>query len=367
MHTNRFSNAAAYVDLEALRKNYNEINRRTGNSKIIAVVKANAYGHGVKECSRVFYECGCRFFAVANIAEALEVRSYLPDVEILILGVCSPDAAELLCDNNITVALGSLESAKAFASHVTGKKLKCHLKLDTGMNRIGFSTSPSDYDKITEAYSLKELDICGMFSHFACADMPGSPMTDVQLSRFNETKQWMISTGINPGVCHIANSAAALYRPDARLDYVRCGIILYGLDPSSDTPATGLIPAMSLQSHVSHTHILKKGESVGYGATFTADRDMELATIPVGYADGFMRAYANGGYVVINSHRCPIVGRICMDQFMVDATDADVKPGDTVVFFDRYNSVNNLATAAGTINYECVCLLSERVERSYTK
>lgn len=361
-----YCNAYAEIDRSVLRSNYNRIKEYTNNADLICVVKADGYGHGAIEAARVFYECGCRFFAVATVGEALELRPVFPDCEILILGICPFDAADVLAENNIIAALGSIDHAKALKANLsTGKTLRCHLKLDTGMNRIGFSAKDEDFALIEEAFDVKGLEIEGMFSHFACSDMPASDMTDRQFKKFKRVEKKLEEKGIHLKVRHISNSAAALYRPDTHLDYVRCGIILYGLDPSGDTPARGLTPAMTLKSHITHIHTIEKGESVGYGADFTADRQTRIATLPIGYADGFIRAYAKGGYMIVGGKKCPIVGRICMDQCMIDVTDAKANPGDEVEIFGVNIPVDNFARAAGTINYECVCLISQRVKRIY--
>lgn len=361
-----YYNAYAEIDRAVLRSNYNIIKKHAGDAEIICVVKADGYGHGARECSHVFYECGCRFFAVATVGEALELRSLFSNCEILILGVCPFDAANILADNNIIAALGSIDHARALERNLSkGKKLRCHLKLDTGMNRIGFSSKPEDFGIIEEAFSIDSLQIEGMFSHFACADMLSSDMTKEQYQRFTDVEAKLCEKGIKLKVRHISNSAATLCHPNTHLDLVRCGIILYGLDPSAEAGSSELVPAMTLKSHITHIHKIRKGECVGYGADFTADRDMTIATLPIGYADGFIRAYAKGGYMIVGGKKCPIVGRICMDQCMIDVTGAVASPGDEVEIFGVNIPVDNLASAAGTINYECVCLLSQRVKRIY--
>ena len=361
-----YSNAYAEIDRSVLRANYNRIKEHAGNADMICVVKADAYGHGALECTRIFYECGCRFFAVATVGEALQIRELYKDCEILILGICPFEAANILANNNIITALGSLEHAKLLCKNLDkGKTLRCHLKLDTGMNRIGFSPKTEDFHEIQEAFTFKNLKIEGLFSHFACADMPQSNMTNDQYQRFVETDKKIMDCGYKIKVRHISNSAATLCRPDTHLDYVRCGIILYGLAPSDEVMDNELIPAMTLKTHVTHIHTVEKGESVGYGADYTADGTRKIATLPIGYADGFIRAYAKEGYMTVGGKNCPIVGRICMDQCMIDVTDTDARPGDTVEIFGKNISVDNFARAAKTINYECVCLLSQRVKRIY--
>lgn len=359
-----YSNASAIVDLKALRENYIKIKEYTRHSEMIAVVKADAYGHGAKRCAKVMYEEGCRFFAVATVDEALEIRADFPDCEILILGVIRPEAAKVLADANIIAALSSLEYAHQLSEQLGSKNLRCHLKLDTGMNRIGFSCRDEDFNDIIEAVSINNLKTEAIFSHFACSDMPESDMTDKQLEEFLKADVKLREHGIILKK-HISNSAAALYRPDTHFDYVRCGIILYGLNPSDAAPAKELSPVMTFTTHVTHVHRLYKNESVGYGATFITDKDTKIATLPIGYADGFIRGYANGGHVLINGKDYPIVGRICMDQCMIDIGEDEVKTGDEVEVFGKNNSIDIFAKAAGTINYECTCLLSKRVERNY--
>lgn len=364
-----YSNAYAEIDLGALADNYKKIAEYAHPAEIIAVVKADAYGHGVERCAHALYNCGCRFFAVATANEALQMRRLFSDCEILILGnTPNVELANILSDNDIIITLGSLEYAKRLEQELSnGRKLRCHIKLDTGMNRIGFSTRDEDFSELASVFDVKGLEIEGLFSHFACADMPESPMTDKQLERYLKTEEKLKALGHSFKARHISNSAATIYRHDACLDYVRCGIILYGLDPSGEAPAKGLKPVMSLKTYITHIHTLRAGESVGYGATFTAENDMKIATIPIGYADGFIRAYANGGYMTVRGNRCPIVGRICMDQCMIDITGVDAVPGDEVEVFGEHTSVDVFAKAAGTINYECVCLLSRRVDRVYKK
>lgn len=361
------SNSYAEIDLAALRNNYKKISEAALPARPIAVVKADAYGHGVEQCCRTLYECGCRFFAVATANEALQLRSIFEDCEILILGnTPCLELADTLSDNNIIMALGSLDYAKRLSGQLSqGKKLRCHIKLDTGMNRIGFSCRDEDFNELLKVYDLDCLEIEGLFSHFACSDMADRTMTDKQFELYKKVEKKLCELGHGFKARHISNSAATLYRHDTCLDYVRCGIILYGLDPSDDTPARGLEPVMSFKTHITHIHKIYPGETVGYGATFTAEKEMTIATVPIGYADGFIRAYANGGYMTVRGKKCPIVGRICMDQCMIDVSDVDAGTGDEVEVFGKNTSVNIFADAANTINYECVCLLSQRVERIY--
>ncbi len=361
------SNSYAEIDLVALRNNYKKISEAAAPAQVIAVVKADAYGHGVEQCCRTLYECGCRFFAVATASEALQLRSIFCDCEILILGnTPCLELADTLADNNIIMALGSLDYAKRLCGNLSdGKKLRCHIKLDTGMNRIGFSVRDEEFCELLKVFDFDCLEIEGLFSHFACSDMEDQTMTDKQFELYKKTERKLKQLGHSFKARHISNSAAALYRHDTCLDYVRCGIILYGLDPSDVTPAKDLSPVMSFKTHITHIHQIHLGETVGYGATYTAEKEMTIATIPIGYADGFIRAYSGGGYMTVRGKRCPIVGRICMDQCMIDVSGANARTGDEVEVFGKNTSVDVFARAANTINYECVCLLSQRVERIY--
>lgn len=358
----------AEIDLSVLADNYKRIEEYAGGTPVLGVVKADAYGHGARECASVLYNCGCRFFAVANAAEALSIRDVVGDSNIMILGIAVPSSATLLCENGVIAALASLEQAKELSRYIpAGKKLRVHIKLDTGMNRIGFSCDENGIRDIEEALSLGCFETHGLFSHLACADMPGTgdAFTDRQFKRYVNMRDALESKGIKFSVHHISNSAATFLRPDMRLDMVRCGIILYGIDPSDEAKAAGLRPVMTLKTKIVHIHNINAGDSVGYGATFTAQKPMRIATLPIGYDDGFIRAYANTPGVLIRGRTAKIVGRICMDQCMVDITGTDACIGDDVELFGRNNPVELFAKAANTIPYESLCIVSKRVPRVF--
>lgn len=368
----------AEVDISQLIANYKAIKAAAGGTRVLCVVKADAYGHGAIECSKALYGAGADYFAVANLPEAIEIRPYVGDSGILILGSTPPSDVPLLIEYGVRQAVYSLDYALAAAENVPqGKKLLCHLKLDTGMNRIGFRAAygedKGELEQIMKAVSLPQLSFEGVFTHFALSDTPSSSMTHIQFGRFTETLGLLEERGVKFPIRHASNSAAIYNYPETRLDMVRAGIILYGFAPSEDTPAKGCLPIMTLRTTVTHIHTLCKGESVGYGATFTAAHDMRIATLAIGYADGYLRAYSGvnslkgmRGSVFINGAEAPILGRICMDQCLCDVSAIDVKPGDKAVIFDKINTADRLASAANTINYEVTSVLTRRVKRIYT-
>lgn len=366
----------AKIDLDALRHNYRQIRKAAGETPVLSVIKADAYGHGAGNCAAALYDEGCRFFGVANIGEALQLREALGErpAEILILGYTDPYDVPLLLENRLTQALFSADYAGELAKRLPEHAgLRVHIKLDTGMNRIGFSARSEDCEKtcnaIEEVLKTGKFRATGVFTHFACADCADDEMTAGQAVAFDRVAQTLAARGIRFSVRHAANSAAILRYPQLRLDMVRAGIILYGIAPSDAAAPAGLRPVMSLLTHVTHVHTVKAGEAVGYGASFRAERDMTVATLAVGYADGFLRAYA-GGSVSVRGQLAPLIGRICMDQCMADVTGIPACPGDPVVLFgqDGENpclSVERLAELSGSIPYETLCLVGKRVPRRY--
>ena len=370
----------ACISLEHLVHNFNTV-RAITDSRICCVIKADAYGHGAWQCARTLAAAGADFFAVSSIAEAEEVRLALADygdsIGILILGYTIPDDADLLIRYNISQTVFSSDYAAALRDAIRDYKLdgilpqdatlNIHIKIDTGMNRLGFS--PDDTDGMLALGSIRDFCVEGIFTHFAQADTPSSSMTEVQYTAFQTALQTLVSHGMNLPIRHVCNSAAITNFPGMHLDMVRFGIELYGLMPSAETALLPVKPVMTLKTVISHIHDVKKGASVGYGAAYTPDRDLRIATLPIGYADGFIRAYAEGGSVVIRGKSAPICGRICMDQCMVDVTDIPTAGiGDEVILFgEGALSADNIATRAGTIGYEVLCLIGKRVPRVYTR
>lgn len=363
-------NTTAVVNLGRLAENYLNIKKAASPARVLCVVKADAYGHGAAECAARLHDEGADFFGVACLSEAISLRPYVGNSDILILGYTDPRDAGELTAHNVTQTVFSLPYAKALSANVPdGSRLRCHMKLDTGMNRIGFRALSDGgdgqlYDAV-EAASLKGLAFTGAFTHFAQSDTPSSAMTATQFERFTRTLAALSARGIEFSTRHVSNSAAIFNYPEMKLDMVRAGIILYGFNPSPDTIVKCCRPIMTLKTTVSHLHTLYPGDTVSYGATFKCEREMRVATLTIGYADGFVRAY-KGIDVYINGKPAPIVGRICMDQCMCNVTDIpEVHTGMEAVIFDDFHTADRLADAAGTINYEVTSILTPRVKRIY--
>ena len=370
----------AHISLEHLVHNFNTV-RAVTDSRICCVIKADAYGHGAWQCARTLAAAGADYFAVSSIAEAEEVRLALADygdkIGILILGYTLPEDADLLIRYNISQTVFSKEYAAALRNAIRDYKLdgilpqdatlNIHIKLDTGMNRLGFSAD--DTDGMVSLASVRDFRIEGIFTHFAQADTPASPMTEAQFAAFRNALDVLAARGITPPLRHVCNSAAITNFPGMHLDMVRFGIELYGLAPSADTVLLPVKPVMTLRTVISHIHNVRCGEPIGYGAAYIPDRDIRLATLPVGYADGFIRAYAEGGCVTVRGKEAPICGRICMDQCMVDITDIPgARIGDEVILIgEGAASADEIAARAGTIGYEVLCLIGKRVPRVYTR
>ena len=370
----------ACISLENLVHNFRLMREKT-KSRVCCVIKADAYGHGAWQCARTLAAAGADFFAVSSVAEAEEVRlalaGYGDDIDILILGYTLPTDADLLIKYNIRQAVFSAEYARALRDAIREYKLDgilppdarlgIHIKVDTGMNRIGFD--PDDIDGMAALFPERDFRPEGLFTHFAMSDTPTADITEAQFSRYQAAWNGLRARGLDVPVHHVCNSAAITNFPHMHLDMVRLGIELYGLAPSGDTVVPGLRPVMTLKTLVSHIHTVKKGETVGYGASYTAECDMRIATLPIGYADGFIRAYADGGSVRIRGDAAPIRGRICMDQCMVDVSDIPAaRIGDEAILFgEGAPSADEIAARAGTIGYEVLCLIGKRVPRVYTR
>lgn len=378
----------AEIDLSALKHNFtvlrDRIKKASPKTEPMCVVKADAYGHVAEFCVPALYEVGARSFAVSSIEEAEQIFAILDAKNcvagsILILGYTPAESenVKLLARHKITQAVYSLEYAKALSDEVKnlrllgvldeGDGIRCHLKLDSGMNRLGFDTHAAASDKtVSEILEVAKLDgirIDGVFSHFACADDGDKDHSYAQFNRYDAIVKRCEEAGVKFACKHICNSAGALRFPDMYQDMVRLGIVLYGLSPSEVTRDSALIPVMRLKSRIAHIHKLHAGDCVSYGAEFCADREMTVATIPIGYADGFLRGYKNGT-VMVGEKPVRLLGRVCMDQCMIDVTDIDVNVGDYVYIFDKSGeNLQRLCAAAGTINYEAICLVSKRVKR----
>ena len=348
---------------------------------LCCVIKADGYGHGAVMLAHLYEKLGADWFAVSNIEEAMQLRSAGIKKPVLILGYTPAECAEMLSENNISQAVYSLEYAEALneCAEKAGVKIKIHLKLDTGMSRIGLlcQSRSEDNKAVSDGFnicSMPSFETEGVFTHFAVADEgeDGEDFTINQFDNFMYTVKRLEQMGVKFKVRHCANSGAIEDYPQMHLDMVRAGIVLYGLAPSVKIKnPLDLQPVMELKSAVSHTKEIHPGMTVSYGRTYTADKTARLATIPVGYADGYVRSVAKDGYVLLHGKRAKIRGRICMDQCMVDISDIeDVKIGDAATVFGREKnapSADDIARWIGTINYEVTCIVGKRVARVYLK
>ena len=363
----------AEIDLNALVHNFKIIKEQCKGSLVMAVVKADAYGHSVKDIAPVLEKNGADYFAVSNIDEAITLRNIGIKRPILILGYTPVNMADVLSKNNIIQCVYSDEYAKALSESAVNcdVTVKIHIKLDTGMSRIGFdcrSETLSGIDAAIKASQLPKLLFEGVFTHFAVSDRTEESedgFTAEQFGRFTSALEQFKNAGIEPKLAHCCNSAALCLDNDKHLSLCRPGIILYGLTPSAELKLPqDFIPVMTVKSVVSMVKTVSAGDTVSYGRTFKADRDMKIATVTAGYADGYPRALSNKGYVIINGKKAEILGRVCMDQMSVDVSDIpDVKFGDEVILFGKELPVEKLAELCGTINYEIVCGISPRVPR----
>ncbi len=363
----------AEIDLSALRHNFKVLKECANDSKIMAVVKADAYGHSARTVAPVLEECGADCFAVSNIDEALSLRAFGIKKPILILGYTPVNTAKILNNYDISQCVYSLDYAKELSQVAVKEniKIKVHIKLDTGMSRIGFDCRSDSLFGINEALESAKLDgfvLEGIFTHFAVSDRTSGTddgFTEEQYNRFMKAIKVFEENSINPKLIHCCNSAGFLQDQDKHLSLSRVGISLYGLSPSSDLVVKqDLIPVMTVKSVVSMVKEINEGDTVNYGRTFKADKKMKIATVTAGYADGYPRHLSNKGYVLINGKKANIIGRICMDQMCVDVSNIpDVKMGDEVILFGKDLSVDTLADLTNTINYEIICGISPRVPR----
>ncbi len=361
--------AWAEINLNAIRENYKIINEKiTGGAKLCAVVKANAYGHGAVPIAIEALKAGAYYLAVATVDEGIELRNAGLTAPVLILGISPKIAAEEIVYYDLTQGVADFSLAEAIndAAKTQKKTAKLHLKVETGMGRIGASKTeaPEIAKKIA---ALSNIELEGLYSHFAAADEKDKSFAKKQLSIFLEVAKKIESLGVKIKLKHIAESAAILEIPEAHLDMVRAGIIQYGLFPSKDVSHEApLKEAMTLYARIAFLKTIEKGESVGYGREFVAMKPSKIATLPIGYADGYIRAYKERGEVVVRGKRAKIAGRVCMDQVMVDVTDIDgVEEGDTVTLFGGDLPIDEAAGFIDTINYEVTCLVSSRVPRIY--
>ncbi|MBR0414469.1 MAG: alanine racemase [Clostridia bacterium] len=373
----------AQIDLEAIEKNYDVCRSMLRDGvKMMGVIKADGYGHGAIAYAKIFAEKGCEWFAVSNIDEALQIREAGIDTPILILGFTPPEKAAVLALNNIAQAVFNLEYAQALAqcAREQGVQVNIHIKVDTGMSRIGFLYQDSEddaasIDEIEQACRLEGLYAQGIFQHFAVADCAaaGEVYTRLQYDLFLDVIRRLEQRGIGFELYHCCNSAGASEYRELQLNMARLGIVIYGLQSSGAVKEQwGITPVMSVKSVVAMVKDIEAGTTVSYGRTFTAEKDMRIATIPIGYADGYTRRLSgNGARMIIGGEYVPVIGTICMDMCMVDVTGLDVKAGDEVTVIgkagDKEITADEIAQKSGTINYEITCDISKRVPRVYMR
>lgn len=361
------------VDLSAIRSNFDALKDiLRPETKTMAIVKANAYGHGSVRVAREL-ESRADYFAVAALEEAMELRENEIKKPILILAYTSPSQYEELINNDIIATVYSLDEAKLLSqtAEKLGKKAVIHVAVDTGMGRIGFFDNEESIGIIEEISALPYIEIEGVFTHFACADMSDKTSALHQKERFDNFIRALESRNINIPIKHASNSAAIIDL-DCNYDMVRMGISLYGLYPSDEIMAERikLTPAMEVVSHVIHIKDVEPGIGISYGHTYVTAEKRRIATVCIGYADGFNRAFSNKGYVLINGKKAPITGRVCMDQIMVDVTDIDdVRVGDDAIIMGENHgaiiTAEELGAMCGSFNYEVICTFMPRVTRVY--
>ena len=366
----------AEIDLDALAYNYRKLRRQMGpGAGFLGVVKADAYGHGAVPISKKLEELGAEYLAVSNLEEAEELRHHGVELPLLLLGYTPADMTEMLIDNRVTQDVPSLEAARDYsaAARACGKTLKVHLKLDTGMGRLGFQCDEGSFarslEEILEAMRLPNLDWEGVFMHFCVADEPDNPearsFTQLQYQRFVHMVE-EVERGANMRfrLHHCCNSGGVMYYPEFAWDMCRPGVVLYGTEPMSRD--FGLKPVMTLKTAVGPVKTYPPDTSVSYGRTYFTDRERRIGVLPVGYADGLQRCLSNRWEMMTQDGPARICGRVCMDMCMVDLTDLpNVGTGDEVEVFGPNNPIERMAEMAGTITYELTCCISKRVPRVY--
>ena len=369
-----FDRTCVEIDKSALKSNIEEIRRITRpEADIMAVVKADAYGHGAYEVAKTLLDNGADGLCIATIGEAVHLRQSGITSRLLILGGTDIVSYEDAVLYNIDLAIYDKASAVALSNEAVrqGRVCDIHIKLDTGMGRIGFPTDGSAIDEIAEICSLPGINPYGIFSHFSVADTDDDEYTMRQYEAFTKTVEDLKAKGVTFKKRHICNSAGILRFPEMHMDMVRAGLILYGYKPAGCPESytdIELKPVMTWYAKVVHVKNVPEGTSVSYGRHFKASRPTKVVTVSVGYADGLSRRLSNGFELVVNGERLPIIGNVCMDMCMLDATDmkGDVKPGDIVTIFGKGRSADELADALGTISYEITCDVGKRVQRIFT-
>ena len=367
----------AEINLDNLAHNIKEVRKNTReDAKVTAVVKANGYGHGSTDIAKTFLENGADRLAVAILTEAIELRKAGIKAPILVLGYTPNTQFDKVLQYDLIQTVYSYEDAKILSKTASDmdKEAVIHIKIDTGMSRIGFLPNEDAVEKILEINKLENINIEGMYTHFAKADETDKGHAKGQFEKYIKVSDSLKEKGLDIKIKHVSNSAAIIDLEDYNLDMVRAGIMIYGFYPSDEVSKENikLKPAMNLKARVSHVKTVPKGTGISYGQIFKTERESKIATLPIGYADGFTRLLTGKAEVYVNGKRVKVVGKICMDQCMIDVTEIeDIQVGDEVVIFgygnEGYPSAEELAEKIGTINYEIVCMVGRRIPRVYKK
>lgn len=375
MNIDKYFRCYATVDLDLIHKNVEVMRERINpETKIIAVIKTDGYGHGAVPVAKALEDI-CYGYAIATAYEGHNLRRHDIDKPIYILGYVPETDIDIAIDEDMIPPVFTMEMAEVISNHAVLKEktVKINIAVDTGMSRIGYIPSEKALQEIVSISKLSNIEIESIFTHFAKADYKDKSFTQNQLKEFNDFIKDLENAGVHIPVHQCANSAAMMEMPETSMHIARAGISMYGLYPSEemDKENMRLYPAMSVYSHVVYVKEIEAGRGISYGHTYVADRPMKIATIPMGYGDGYPRSLSNKGYVLINGKRANIVGRVCMDQFMVDVTGIDVKTGDLVTLAGKDGNeeilIDELGILAGSINYEFICDIGKRVPRVYIK
>lgn len=361
----------AHIDLAAIRHNYQQIARLVRDRTVIAVVKANAYGHGAVAVAQALESAGATMFAVADIEEGVTLREAGVVSPILVFGALSVSDLSQLFTHDLTPTVSTPSAARAVAAAAAARnvRIECHLKIDTGMNRLGFRHD-NLRRTVPDVLAMPSLVVRGVYTHFATADRPESPMFDEQRVRFDRACAALGAMGVRDVVRHAANSAAVIRDERTWYDLVRPGLLLYGLVPPPLAAADlDLRPALSLVSRIVAVKGIRPGEGAGYGLRSVDDVPRSFAVVPAGYADGLDLRMSQGGVVLVRGQRRPIVGSICMDMILIDVTGMDAAPGDEVVLIGKQDAreitAREIAATIGTIPWEVVCRLGSRIQREW--
>lgn len=363
------------IDLDNLHFNYKEIRKLVRDTAdIMAVVKADAYGHGAAAIVRELMALGVKRFGVAHLSEAIHIKNHSPHAQVLVMGYTPDYLAEVAINRGVRLTVYLEDQADHFAkvAKALDKDAVVHLKIETGMNRLGFLPDEKTLQAVERIKEMDNIIIEGMFTHFPAAD-DDHGYTERSMAKFREFCRMLYEKDIDIPVKHVSNSAAIMNFPQYGLDMVRAGIILYGIYPypQAKRETLPLKPCISLKAQISHVKTIEKGDKVSYGLTFEASTRTQVATVPVGYADGWSRDLSNKGYALVNGRRVSIIGRICMDQLMLDVTGMDVKRGDEAVLMGSQGeeeiTIEEIASQIGQIPASVLCMLTKRLPRVYVK